>query len=368
MKKIIGLIVNPVAGMGGSVGLKGTDGEMYKKALELGAKPVTPFRTEEFLSNIENKDEIILYTAPGKMGEDYVKSESMEVKIIGKTDSKTTSEDTKKIAKEMIDQGVKLLVFVGGDGTARDIHDAVNSSIPVVAVPSGVKVFSSVFAVSTRAAAKMIDAFLNGTELVEEEVLDIDEDAFRNNRLAAKLYGYLTVPNVRNVLQGGKQASNISESAVENKRETAEYIVESMEEDTLYILGPGTTLKAVADKMCVKKTLLGIDAVFNERLVASDINEQKILKLFKNYKKRKIIVTPIGGNGFIFGRGSKQFTPEVLKQTGRDNIIIVGTRDKINTLDCLRVDTGDFAVDKILSGHIRVTVGYKEELLMDVKC
>jgi len=229
-------------------------------------------------------------------------------------------------------------------------------------------VFSSVFAVSARAAAEMIDAFIEGTGLKEEEVLDIDEDLFRKGILAARLYGYLRVPDVPQYLQGGKQPSSTAESSVKNKKEMAHYIVQNMEEDTLYLLGPGTTLKTIADEIGVDKTLLGVDGVFNGILVGTDLNEQGILDLFKKYEKKKIIVTPIGGNGFIFGRGSKQFTPEVIKQVGKDNIIVVGTGDKINKLDFLRVDTGDYQVDTLLRGAMKVIVGDREEVVMEVYC
>jgi len=157
MKKRIGLIVNPVAGMGGSVGLKGTDGEMFEKSLELGAHPVTPARTQDLLNHMQKKQEILLYTAPGKMGEEYVKGSGIQPEITGSIDEKTSAEDSKRIAREMLEKDIELLIFVGGDGTARDICDAVDAKIPVIAVPSGVKVFSSVFAVSARAAAELLD-------------------------------------------------------------------------------------------------------------------------------------------------------------------------------------------------------------------
>ncbi len=368
MKNVVGLIVNPVAGMGGSVGLKGTDGETYKKALELGAQPVTPKRTKDCLSRIERKDDITLFVAPGKMGEEYAEAFDTPFTVIGAVGEETSAEDTKRIAAEMVSRGVGLLIFVGGDGTARDIYDAIDSQVPVVAVPSGVKIFSSVFAVSARAAAEMVDAFVEGTDVTEEEVLDIDEEAFREDRLASRLYGYLLVPNVRSFLQPGKAASNVSISSVESKKEIAAYIVEEIDRETLYLLGPGTTLEAIAAEMEVPKTLLGIDAVFGGELVGTDLNEKGILGLLERYDERKIIVTPIGGNGFIFGRGSKQFTPEVIRQVGRENIVVVGTRDKVGRLDCLRVDTGDFELDELLCGYMEVVVGYKEGMMVKVRC
>ena len=368
MKKAIGLIVNPVAGMGGSVGLKGTDGEMYKKALELGADPVTPKRTKHLLAHIKRRDDITLLVAPGKMGEEYVEAFDMPFTVIGAVGEETSAEDTKRIAAEMVNRGVELLIFVGGDGTARDIYDAIGSRVTVVAVPAGVKVFSSVFAVSPRAAAEMVDAFVDGADVTEEEVLDIDEDAFREDRLASRLYGYLVVPEVRRFLQPGKAASSVSKSSVESKKEIAADVVEGMDAETLYLLGPGTTLRAITDEMGLPKTLLGVDAVRAEKLVGTDLNEKGILRLLERYEKRKIIVTPIGGNGFIFGRGSKQFTPEVIKRVGRENIVVVGTRDKLNRLDCLRVDTGDFELDELLCGYMEVVVGYKEGMMVKVRC
>lgn len=354
--------------MGGSVGLKGTDGDIYKKALKLGAKTVTPKSTKELLSHIKSKKEINLVVAPDKMGETYVRNFNIAFKLIGQVPKETSAEDTKRIIGEMLNEGIELLVFVGGDGTARDVYDAVGSKIPVVAVPSGVKIFSSVFAVSARAAAEMVDAFIEGTDLTEEEVLDIDENSFRNNRLASNLYGYLTVPNVKKLLQVGKEASSMDKSSVDNKDEIAKYIVKHMDKETLYLLGPGTTLKAITDEMKLPKTLLGVDAVYENRLVGRDLNEKGILNLLKKYTSKKILVTPIGGNGFIFGRGSKQFTPEVIQSVGRENIIVVGTYAKISKLECLRVDTGDFKVDTLLLGYIKVIVGKREEMVMEILC
>ncbi len=368
MKKTVGLIVNPVAGMGGSVGLKGTDGETYKKALALGAEPVTPKRTKDCLSHIESKDDIALFVAPGKMGEEYVEAFNMPFTVIGAVGKETLAEDTKRIAAEMVNRGVELLIFVGGDGTARDVYDAIGSKAPVVGVPSGVKVFSAAFALSARAAAEMVDAFLEGADVTEEEVLDIDEDAFRDDRLASKLYGYLLVPEVRRFLQPGKAASNVSQSSKESKEEIAAFIIEEMDPETLYLLGPGTTLRAITDELSLPKTLLGVDAVRAGEMVGKDLNERGILSLFERYEQRTIIVTPIGGNGFIFGRGSKQFTPEVIRQVGRKNLIVTATRDKMSKLDCLRVDTGDREIDEMLSGYITVTVGYKEGIMAEIRC
>ena len=364
----IGLLVNPVAGMGGSVGLKGTDGEMYQQALSLGAEPVTPKRTKVLLRYIKHKDTIAFLVAPGKMGEQHIADFDVSSTVIGEIGETTAPEDTKRIARKMVTQGAELLIFVGGDGTARDIYDAIGADVPVVGVPSGVKVFSAAFALSARAAAEMVNAFVAGAGVTEEEVLDIDEEAFRDNRLASRLYGYLLVPEVRRFLQPGKTASNVSPSSAVSKQEIAAYVVEELAPDTLYLLGPGTTLRAITDELGLSKTLLGVDAVHAGELVGEDINERDILHLLERYERRKIIVTPIGGNGFIFGRGSKQFTPTVIREVGWKNVIVVSTRRKLRDLDCLRVDTGDIVLDEEISGYIEVTVGYRVGKMVKVKC
>jgi len=363
MKKI-GLIVNPIAGMGGSVGLKGTDGEIYKKAIELGAKPTTPQRIEETLSLIKRKD-VYFMVAHGKMGEDYIKKFDFKYEVVSKIGEETNATDTKRIVQEMLEKGIELLIFVGGDGTARDIYDVLEFKIPVVGIPSGVKMFSPVFALSPSAAAEIIN--IAGNQFIEKEVLDIDEEAFRENKIAAKLYGYLKVPKNITLLQAKKEPSNVSKSEEDMKEEIADYLMENLEKETLYILGPGTTLKTIADKMGVGKTLLGIDAVFKGQLVGTDLNEKGLLTLIKMYNKSTIIVTPIGGNGFIFGRASKQFTPEVLRLIGKKNIVVVATEDKINKLECLRVDTGNIEVDRSLNGFTKVITAYKKETIIEVK-
>ncbi|MFX1329397.1 MAG: ATP-NAD kinase family protein [Promethearchaeota archaeon] len=368
MKKI-GLIVNPIAGMGGTVGLKGTDGDIYKKAIEMGAKPVTPQRVSSLFSEIKNKERIHFVVAPNKMGADFIENKGFNYEIIGEISETTSSEDTKRIAKEMIREAIDLLVFCGGDGTARDIYDAIGLQIPIVAIPAGVKMYSSIFALNPRAAAQIIDKFIEEkVETQDKEVLDINEELVRKDLLEARLYGYLKVPKVFNLIQSGKTGSGIGRTIEENKQEIAQFIIENMQDGKLYLLGPGTTIKAITDNLGLPKTLLGIDGIYNRKVIGSDLNEKGILELLNKYIKAEIIISPSGGIGFIFGRGSLQFTPKVIMKIGKENIKIVATNEKMRELSCLRVDTGDIEVDTMFKGFTKVIIGYKEELVVNIEC
>jgi len=362
----IGLIVNPIAGMGGAVGLKGTDGSIIQKAKKLGAEPVTPKRIKQFLSHIDKDSDICFYVAPGKMGENYI-DPNFNYEVVGEITKETNASDTKNIAVKMLEKGIDLLVFCGGDGTARDIYDAIDLKIPVIAIPSGVKMFSAVFAVNPKAAAQILESYLNGTEYLEKEVLDIDEEAYRNDKMQSKLYGYLKVPKVRSLIQAGKKSSRLEKSIKDVKREIANYVIDNMFEDCLYLLGPGTTVKCIAKKLDIPYILLGIDAVCNKKLIGTDLNENEILKLLLNYNSHKVIVSPVGGQGFILGRGNKQLTPEVLNKVGSENIIVLATEEKLKELDSLRVDTGDSKMDGKLTGYTKVITGYNKKELIEVK-
>ena len=366
-KRTIGLIVNPVAGMGGSVGLKGTDGDMYERARDMGASPVSPARVVEFLRHVTCGAAVAWRAAPGAMGADYRGAGGSTCEEVGATRGRTGPDDTKTIARAMRDGGVELIVFAGGDGTARDMTDAVGVSVPVVAIPSGVKVYSSVFAYSPRAAAGLLDAFVGGADVAEEEVLDIDEDAFRSGEVDVRHYGFLLVPVAEELLQSGKETSSLGASTAEAKRDVAQAVVDLMRPDTLYLLGSGTTVRTLADELGIEKTLLGIDAVLDGELIGVDLNERAILALLDEHPEAVIVVTPLGGNGFIFGRGNKQFSPDVLRRVGRDNIIVVANRDKLLRMSGLHVDTGDADLDATLSGYMDVIVGRGHTKIMRVR-
>lgn len=351
--------------MGGSVGLKGTDGDKYRQALALGAEPVSPARTREFLDHLACQDRIRLLVAPGAMGEDVVATSGIEV--IGHLGARSSPQDTKRIAREMLEAGAELIVFAGGDGTARDMVDAIDQRIPVIAIPAGVKIYSSVFAYSPRAAAGLLDAFVSDAGIGEEEVLDIDERAFREGRVDSRHYGFLLVPEVEQLLQGGKESSGMTGSTDAAKRDLAAAVADDMQPGVLYLLGSGTTVRCLADALGVEKTLLGIDAVADGRLVASDVNERDILGLLERFSNACIVVTPLGGNGFLFGRGNKQFTPAVLRKIGIDNIVVMAHRDKLTKLTELHVDTGDADLDRLLSGFVSVVVGSAHRKIMRVR-
>ena len=368
--KTIGFIVNPVAGMGGAVGLKGTDGKsILNKAISLGAKPIASQRAETFLGELAPaKKSLRLIVGAGCMGENQAKKCGFTFEVKGKSKSDTTSEDTQNISEEMAKAGVDLLVFCGGDGTTRDILNAVGLKVPVLGVPTGVKMHSAIFAVTPQAAARVALSYLwGGLPLREAEVMDVNEQAFREGRLSAELYGYMLSPFEPHLIQGNKLESPITEDEVRNQAAIAIYIIEEMKKGAVYIIGPGTTTRTISDLLDQKKTLLGVDLFKNKKIIASDANEKQILETIKG-KAARIIVTPIGGQGFIFGRGNQQISSKVIRQVGLDNIAVVASKSKLDRLKSLRVDTGDPELDKDLRAHeINVVIDYKNIQKMAVE-
>ena len=368
--KAIGLIVNPVAGMGGAVGLKGTDGKaIVNRAKSLGAKPVAPVRAQAFLSELKPvKSGVRLVVGAGSMGEDEAKSSGFTYEVLGARKKETAAEDTVVIAKKMLDADVALLVFCGGDGTARDILRAVGMALPVLGVPTGVKMHSAVFAVNPQAAARVVMRFLyEALPIREAEVMDVDEKAFREGRVSAELYGYVIAPYEPHLIQANKVASPMTESELRNHAAIGVYIIETMKPDVIYIIGPGTTTRTIGDLLDAKKTLLGVDLFYNKKIVANDVNEKQILEAIGE-KPVQIIVTPIGGQGFIFGRGNQQISPEVIRRVGLDNIIVVATEGKLRSLESLKVDTGDPNLDAAFRERkIKVVADYKTEYAMRVE-
>jgi predicted polyphosphate/ATP-dependent NAD kinase len=369
----MGFLVNPIAGMGGRVGLKGTD-DVLEKAYSLGAKPVSPGKAVEFLSSLRDRgltENIQLITCPGAMGEDEVKSSGLTAKILPlRRKDRTSAEDTKQAVRLMINNGVDLIVFVGGDGTASDIFDALKSHLskPVLGVPSGVKMYSGVFAASVIDAVDVVEAFLNGeVQIMDFEIVDVDEEAFRSDRLSTRLYGFLKGPFVPLRLLDSKQISPETLDEHENQMAVARFVVEDMKPEATYILGPGTTIKCIADLLGVEKTLLGVD-VYRNNAVVKDVSEGRILGEIEDWNSTWIVLSPIGRQGMLLGRGNQQISPEILRRVGKEQIIVVATKNKIQGIDggVLRVDTGDSAVDEMLRGYIRVAIDYREWRLMQI--
>jgi predicted polyphosphate/ATP-dependent NAD kinase len=368
-KKTLGFIVNPIAGMGGAVGLKGTDGkEILEKAVNLGAKPVAPARAESFLTELNSiSEDVKLIAGAGGMGETEAQKSGISCKVFGEKREQTSNQDTVETAKQIVDVGVDLLVFCGGDGTARDVLNAVDKQVPVLGVPTGVKMHSAVFAVDPKAAARIASRFLRGQlPLWEAEVMDIDEEAFRQGRVSARLHGYLLTPYEPRLIQVAKIASPMTQSDLRNQAAMAIYVIETMKPDVFYVVSAGTTTRTIGDLLDEKKSLLGVDIFYNKKIVAKDVNEKQILEAIKD-KPAKIIVTPIGGQGFIFGRGNQQISPQVIRQVGIDNIIVIATGNKMKNLKTLKVDTGDPELDLEFRGTIKVVTDYKVEQKVQIE-
>lgn len=367
MKKL-GLIVNPVAGLGGSVGLKGSDG-MVQEALARGAVPQSGNRTRVAMQELLSlKDRITVYTGPGKMGQTLAEELGFACVVMDNaTAADTTAEDTRALTGWLQEQGMDLILFAGGDGTARDICTIAREDAVFLGIPAGVKIHSPVYAKSAATAGRLAALYLNGEVdgVVEEEVLDIDEEQYRQEIINTKLYGYLHIPEEPDYIQCRKCSSGASEE--ESIEGIAQFVADKMEKNTFYIIGAGTTTRAIMRELELENTLIGVDIVKDFELVANDVYGNQILDHIGD-SPAKLMVTVTGGQGFLFGRGNQQLTPQVLRRIGKENIQILATKEKIIKLrgQPLLVDTGDAELDQHLSGYWSVICDYNETIICKV--
>lgn len=365
---LVGFLVNPVAGMGGRVGFKGTDGK-YEEAIRLGAEPISFRRAAEFLRSLHNKPRFL--TCEGPMGEDAFREsgEDHRFSVVYRPAVTTTADDTKRVCRIFAKDGADIVVFCGGDGTARDVYDVLKADVPILGIPAGVKMLSGVFGITPEATASVLDAFLSDETRIEEcEVVDLDEEEYREGRIDMKLYGYARVPVIPELVQSMKGIFHDPEETT-YKKAIGSFVMElvQMDPDALYILGPGSTVNAVASALGVDKTLLGVDLYAGGRIIASDVGEREILATLREYSRAHIIVTPIGSQGFIFGRGNQQISPEVIRRVGPENVMIVATPRKLRSIAHLRVDTGDPELDLLLRGYMKVISGYHNYVMKKVQ-
>jgi predicted polyphosphate/ATP-dependent NAD kinase len=366
----LSLIVNPVAGLGGRVGLKGSDGgEIQRKARALGAEPQAQMRAAEAIQVLAPlKDSLELLTPPAEMGEWVACQCGFTPRVLGRIEpGATTAEDTRLAAQAMQRSGVELLLFAGGDGTARDIYSAIGNSVPVLGIPAGVKIHSAVFATHPRSAGHLAAEYLESASvrLREAEVIDLDEERYRSGEIATRLFGYMSVPYRRGWVQNQKVATPAGEAAQTGA--IAEEVVERMKPDMAYFLGPGSTPRAVAERLGLPKTLVGVDVITRSEALRLDAGERELLE-FLDGRQAGMIITPIGGQGFLFGRGNQQLSPRVIRRVGGENILVISLPGKIAALRGrpLLVDSGDPEVDRMLSGYIKVITGYHEWIVYRV--
>ncbi|XPF95767.1 ATP-NAD kinase family protein [Colwellia sp. RE-S-Sl-9] len=398
MKKFkLGFVINPVAGVGGSVALKGSDGESTpEKALSLGAEFKANQRASTALSVLEPyKNQIVIYTANASMGETCAKALGFEVEVVYHSSEltqkpalaeqqnsspqniNTSPQDTTNLVVALMESQVDVLLFAGGDGTARDICATVNDKFPVLGIPAGCKIHSGVYAVTPKAAGRVVEMLVTNqlVTLMDADVMDIDESLFRQGVVKAKRYGEMQIPSELRYVQAVKSGGKETDELV--LQDIAAHIIETMD-DELYIMGSGSTTAFIMDELGETNTLLGVDVLQDHAVIANDVTEPQLWSLIENHllenqtadnssakETIKLVITLIGGQGHIFGRGNQQLSPRVIKAIGKDNIIIVATKTKLAGLNSrpLIIDTGDTELDQALSGYFPIITGYKDQIL-----
>lgn len=365
MSFTLGLVVNPYAGLGGSVGLKGSDGAQTRdKAIALGAQPKAATRAAAALKELAGLD-VSLLTWAGAMGENSALEAGLNPVVVGAArNTPSSAADTEAAAVALAEHGVDLILFAGGDGTARDICAAVGERCPVLGIPAGVKIHSGVYAITPKAAGQIAAMLVQGelVTLSSGEVRDIDEEAFRAGQVRARYYGELLVPSEHRYLQHVKNGQREDESLVLD--DIAAGFEESMEDGVCYVMGSGSTVAAIMETLGLENTLLGVDLVRDGELIAGDCTAEQLLALTEGQVTR-IVITPIGGQGHLLGRGNQQLSPELVRRAGREGLYVVSTKTKLKALDGrpLLVDSGDERLDRELAGLIPVHTGYRDAVL-----
>lgn len=359
----IGLIVNPIAGIGGPLAARGSDlFQSLEDARRQGGLPMAQQRAERALLRLgSTAADLSILTVSGPMGADAAARSGFQPLVVADAAGRTTARDTRQAVQAMISHGVDLLLFAGGDGTARDVFTVAGDRLPMVGIPTGVKMHSAVFAVSPEAAGETA-AIGKACGARQAEVMDSDEADLAAGRLSARLFGYARTPNLPRLLQPAKGARpDGGEAAIAALGRT---LAREIPPDHLLILGPGTTMRAVKQAFGFEGTLLGVDAVTGGSIVALDADARRLEALCASRPEVDLLVGVVGNQGFVFGRGNQQISPAVIRAAGR--IHIIATRDKLTALPSpdLRVDSGDLALDHALAGYHRVRTGPRDSMMI----
>ena len=371
----VGLLINPLAGIGGAVALKGSDGDdIVNTALSLGAQRKAGQRALMAVQTVSS--EVIEWlTVSGEMGQRVLQQTGHPHRVICQVGDHTHAKDTVKAVRALCEAGIDLLLFAGGDGTARDVHDALRANnmderLPVIGIPAGCKIHSAVYAITPVHAGELLQSLADGKMMskITAEVMDLDEQAFRAGQVRSRCYGYLQVPVDDYRMEVSKQGGVTQQAGI--IEDIAAEVVENMDDETVYIIGSGSTTQAIMQQLDLPDTLLGVDVVLDQQLLASDVTERQLLELLDMHSNRplKMIITVIGGQGHIFGRGNQQLGPDVIRRVGRKNILVVASREKLQTLPdtVLIADTGEPELDRELAGLVSVITGYQQQTLVRI--
>jgi predicted polyphosphate/ATP-dependent NAD kinase len=381
----VALVVNPVAGIGGAVGLKGSDGpEIVRQALALGAVPHAEERAEAAVRQLlacwpADREGPEILAAPGRMGDAAARAGGASPVVVGSLPdaANTTPDDTRRITLQLAALAPDLVLVAGGDGTLRDVCAAIGTVVPVVGIPAGVKIHSPAFATGPRAAGDLAAAFLlarpSRRRTAPAEVLDLDEDAYRRGEIAPRLFGAVAVPGGDRRLQARKEPSPASEAAAVTA--AAEGVLRHLAGGGRWVLAPGSTVRAVGERLGVPTTLVGVDVVDvapagapadlvtrGAVIMGTDVGAGDLERLVAG-RPAILVVTPIGGQGFILGRGNQQLSPAAIRAIlaggGRGAIVVVATPAKLAGMRGrpLLVDTGEAGLDAELAGHLTVITG-----------
>jgi predicted polyphosphate/ATP-dependent NAD kinase len=370
----IGLLINPYAGIGGPMALKGSDNVDVASLLAAGAQCLATKRAGITLAGLEAVNASIQWlAAPSNMGESLLRQCGYSVQVVGELKAelqaeKTCAKDTERLALQLAEAGVDLLLFVGGDGTAANVFNGLQAGGQnqqlVLGIPAGVKMHSGVYTISPQAAAEIITALIQQEPVstAVQEVRDIDEQALRAGKLNSRYHGELLVPNDLRYVQQVKNTTRLNEEALQ--LEIAAGIVDDMDNETLYIIGCGTTPKAIMDELGLPNTLLGIDVILGRELIAMDVTAIQLEALLDQYTYHSVnlLITAIGGQGHIIGRGNQQLSAKVLSKIGKQNTRVLLTPRKLAEFEQrpLLMDSGDSSLDQQWAGLMTIYTGYQQ--------
>ncbi len=366
----VGIMVNPDAGLGGRLGFKGSDGRAAE-AREAGAQDrAGPRMTQcmikfdELIKSSLNRSNIKpeIYTWSGRMGGDWLSD--LNFHSIGKTPHPTTALNTNDLVNQLIDKEVDVILYAGGDGTTRDIVNALgDKKIPLIGVPGGVKMYSGCFATTPNAAAEVLFSFVIGDLMASiTEVMDLDEELYLAGEWKVRMYGESLTPASPRFMQGSKQQVERAseEEIIEGLAAHIGDLIET-DSDLMVVWGSGGTLRLIGEILGHDLTLLGIDIQHKDKIY-TDLNEKQLIEILEQHTGNKLLLlSPMGGQGFLIGRGNLQLSPSVLRLIGINSILGVATPAKLTGLSNVRIDTGDSELDQELRERkfVKMLQGYR---------